>query len=52
MEEGNQIANNEAVDWFEAARALPGDLLKEAPGWISKKKMDAEEQGLRYKWMY
>ena len=45
---GNQIANNEAVDWLEAARALPGDLLKEAPGWVSKKKMDAKEQGLRY----
>ncbi|XP_028394466.1 uncharacterized protein LOC114518659 [Dendronephthya gigantea] len=45
---GNQMANNEAVDWFEAARGVPGDLLRESPGWISKQRRDAEEQGMQY----
>ena len=43
-EAGNQMANNQGVDWFEAARAVPGDLLKESPGWIDKQAKDAEEQ--------
>ncbi|XP_028417584.1 uncharacterized protein LOC114542031 [Dendronephthya gigantea] len=45
---GDQMANNEAVDWFEAARGVPGDLLRESAGWISKQRKDAEEQGMQY----
>ena len=29
---GNQMSDNEAVDWFEEVRAVPTDLLKESPG--------------------
>ena len=42
------MANNQGVDWFEAARAVPADSLKESPGWISKQRKDAEEQSQQY----
>ena len=33
------------TDWFEEARSVPAELLRECPGWISKQRKDAEERG-------
>ena len=35
------------TDWFEEARSVPVELLRECPGWISKQRKDAEERGRR-----
>ena len=43
----NQQMKN-GTDWFEAARSVPMDLLKECPGWICTQRKDAEEQGRRH----
>ena len=48
-EAGNQMSDNEAVDWFETVRALPRDLLRESPGWIYSKRKEAEEHGLQFR---
>ena len=45
---GNQMSDNEAVDWFEEVRAVPTDLLKESPGWIYSQKKEAEELGHQF----
>ena len=43
---GNQMSDNEAVDWFQEVRAaVPTDLLKESPGWIYSQRKEAEELG-------
>ena len=47
-EAGNQMSDNEAVDWFEEVRAVPRDLLRESPGWIYSKRKEAEELGQQY----
>ena len=48
QEAGNQMSDNEAVDWFEEVRAVPRDLLRESPGWIYSKRKEAEELGQQY----
>ena len=48
QEAGNQMSDNEAVDWFEAVRAVPRDLLRESPGWIYSQRKEAEELGQQY----
>ena len=48
QEAGNQMSDNEAVDWFEEVRAVPRDLLRESPGWIYSKRKEAEEVGQQY----
>ena len=45
---GNQMSDNEAVDWFEEVRAVPTDLLKESPGWIYSQRKEAEELGHQF----
>ena len=40
---GDSLCDNEAVDWFEAVRNLPIDLLKESRKWIYGQRKDAEE---------
>ncbi len=47
-EAGNQMSDNEEVDWFEEVRAVPRDLLREAPGWIYSQRKEAEELGQQY----
>ena len=41
---GDLLLEN-GTDWFEEARSVPLELLRECPGWISKQRKDAEEQG-------
>ncbi len=48
QEAGNQMSDNEAVDWFEEVRAVPRDMLRESPGWIYSKRKEAEELGQQY----
>jgi hypothetical protein len=48
QEAGNEMSDNEAVDWFEEVRAVPRDLLRESPGWIYSKRKEAEELGQQY----
>ena len=45
---GNQMSDNEAVDWFQEVRAVPTDLLKESPGWIYSQRKEAEELGHQF----
>ena len=47
-EAGNQMSDNEAVDWSEEVRAVPRDLLRELPGLIYSKRKEAEELGQQY----
>ncbi|CAB4032530.1 ATP-dependent DNA helicase PIF1 [Paramuricea clavata] len=48
-EAGNQMPDNEAVDWFETVRAVPRDLLRESPGWIYSQRKEAEEHGQQFR---
>ena len=41
-ESGNPMFEN-TTDWFEAAKSVPVEVLRDSPGWIYKKKKDMEE---------
>ena len=44
QESGDLLLEN-GTDWFEEARSVTMELLRECPGWISKQRKDAEETG-------
>ena len=41
-ESGNPMFEN-TTDWFEAAKSVPVEVLRDCPGWIYKKKKEMEE---------
>ena len=44
-EQSGDLLLENGTDWFEEARSVPLELLRECPGWISKQRKDAEERG-------
>ena len=44
-EQSGDLLLENGTDWFEEARSVPVELLRECPGWISKQRKDAEERG-------
>ena len=48
-EQSGDLLLENGTDWFEEARSVPVELLRECPGWISKKMKDAEERGRQLK---
>ena len=42
-EQSGDLLLENGTDWFEEARSVPVELLRECPWWISKQRKDAEE---------
>ena len=47
-EQSGDLLLENGTDWFEEARPLPMELLRECPWWISKQRKDAEERGRQH----